>query len=77
MSRDGHTVTRALFERNMAGKLHDPEFAADMSPLLSSGFTWDIKTAAPLVSLRLIEILPGDPWKGKGSRNRTSHCSGT
>ena len=28
---------------NMAGKLHDPEFAADMSPLLSAGFTWDIK----------------------------------
>lgn len=67
-SKDGHRVTRALFEKNIAGKLHDPEFAADISPLLSAGFTWDIKTAAPLVSSRLIEILPGDPWKGEKSR---------
>ncbi|HUF82102.1 MAG TPA: hypothetical protein VMN03_13280 [Burkholderiales bacterium] len=37
---------------------------ADISPLLSDGFTWDIKTAAPLVSKQLIERLPGDPWKG-------------
>lgn len=66
MSRDGYRVTRALFEKNMAGKIHDPEFAADISPLLSPGFTWDIKTAAPFVSSRLIEILPGHPWKGKG-----------
>lgn len=64
MKRDGHRVTRALFERNMAGKLHDPEFDADISPLLSAGFTWDIKTAAPLVLSHLIDILPGDPWKG-------------
>jgi hypothetical protein len=37
-----------------------------MSPLLSAGFTWDIKTAGPLVLSRIIEILPGEPWKGKG-----------
>ena len=64
MKREGHPVTRALFERNMALKLHDAEFAADISPLLSVGFTWDIKTAAPPVMSRIIEILPGDPWKG-------------
>ena len=64
MSRNGHKVTRAQFEKNLAGKLRDPEFVADMSPLLSAGFTWDIKTAAPIVSSRLIERLPGDPWKG-------------
>jgi predicted nucleotidyltransferase component of viral defense system len=64
MSRDGHRVTRAQFEKNIAGKLHDPEFVADMGALLSAGFTWDIKTAAPLVLSRLIERLPGDAWKG-------------
>lgn len=68
MKRDGHRVTRALFERNLAGKLLDPEFSGDIGPLLAPGFTWDIKTAAPLVSSRLIEILPGDPWKGRGSK---------
>jgi len=44
--------------------LHDAEFAADIGPLLAAGFTWDIKKAAPVVSSRLIERLPGDPWKG-------------
>ena len=64
MEREGHKVTRALFERNIAGKLRAPEFTADIGPLLAAGFTWDIETAAALVSARLIELLPGDPWKG-------------
>ncbi len=66
MSRDGQRVTRARFEKNIAEKLDDPEFAADIGPLLAAGINWNIKTAAPLVSSRLIEILPGAPWKGKG-----------
>lgn len=66
MKNDGHKVTRALFEKNIAGKLADPEFAADIGPLLAAGFSWNIKTAAPLVSLGLIERLPGAPWKGEG-----------
>lgn len=64
MKRGGHKVTRALFERNIAGKLRDPEFTADIEPLLAEGFTWDIAAAGPRVSSRLIERLPGDPWKG-------------
>ena len=66
MSRDGHRVTRAQFEKNIAGKLSDPEFAADIGPLLAAGFDWNIKTAAPIVLSRLIERLPGAPWKGGG-----------
>jgi len=65
MKNDGHNVTRAQFEKNIASKLDDPKFAADIGPLLAAGFTWDIKTAAPSVSSRLIERLPGNPWKGK------------
>ena len=64
MKQEGHKVSRAQFEKNIAAKLHDPAFVADISPLLSEGFTWDIETAAPLVSKQLIERLPGDPWKG-------------
>ena len=64
MSKDGLKVTRAQFEKNFAAKLDDPEFAADIGPLLASGFAWDIKAAAPVVSSRLIERLPGAPWKG-------------
>jgi predicted nucleotidyltransferase component of viral defense system len=64
MKRGGHKVTRALFERSMAEKLRDPEFTADIGPLLAAGFAWDIETAAPVVSSRLIELLAGAPWKG-------------
>jgi hypothetical protein len=59
-------VTRAQFEKNIAAKLGDPEFTADIGPLLAAGFAWDIQTAAPVVSSRLIELLPGAPWKGGG-----------
>lgn len=65
MENDGHKVSRAQFEKNFAEKLRDPEFAADISPLLATGFAWNLEAAAPLVSSRLIERLPGDPWKGK------------
>jgi len=64
MEREGHKITRALFEKNIAEKLTDPDFTADIGPLLAVGFTWDIKAAAPIVVSRLIESLPGDPWKG-------------
>ena len=58
-------MTRAQFEENIALKLRDLLFTADISPLLAAGFTWDIQAAAPVVSSRLIELLPGDPWKGE------------
>lgn len=64
MEHEEHRITRALFEKNIAEKLGDAEFTADIGPLLAGGFTWDIATAAPIVSARLIERLPGDPWKG-------------
>ena len=66
MDHEGHKITRALFEKNIAEKLSDAEFTADIGPLLAGGFTWDIETAAPIVSSSLIERLPGDPWKGGG-----------
>jgi predicted nucleotidyltransferase component of viral defense system len=64
MEHDGHAITRALFEQNLAEKMGDPDFLADISPLLSADHTWDPAVEAPLVSRRLIERLPGEPWKG-------------
>lgn len=63
MEHGGHNITRALFEQNLAEKMGDPEFLADIGPLLSDGYTWDPAAEAPLVARRLIELLPGDPWK--------------
>ena len=65
MDRDGHRVTRAMFERNLAGKLGDPQFGADMSALPRQGYGWRTADAARTVSERLIALLPGEPWKGE------------
>lgn len=64
MDHEGNPTTRAMFEKTFAGKLLNPEFAADMGPLLSRGYAWDMAAAAANVSSELIERLPGDPWKG-------------
>ncbi len=65
MERDSATVTRALFERNLAGKIGDAQFNADMSALLRPGFEWRPQDLAESVSGRLISFLPGAPWKGE------------
>ena len=75
MGRDGHQVTRAMFERNLADKLGDRQFGADMSALLRPGYEWQPTQAARTVSERLISLLPGDPWKGerrKGAPGRNA-----
>ena len=64
MEHEGRRVTRAQFEENLSGKLTDRQFTGDVGPLLATGFEWDIEEAAPVVSSRLITLLPGDPWKG-------------
>ena len=64
MRHGGHTISRALFEKNLADKLKDPGFLADIGPLLSDGYRWDPETGAQLVSSALIEPLPGERWKG-------------
>ena len=65
MDREGGPVTRALFERNLAGKIGDAQFNADMSALLRPDFEWRSAEAVRVVSKRLISLLPGEPWKGE------------
>ncbi len=64
MDHGGHTITRALFEQNMHQKRGDPQFTADIGPLLASGYSWDLEDAAAKVQAALIGRLPGDPWRG-------------
>lgn len=66
MDHSGHRVTRAQFEENFHEKLSDPQFAADISPLLAEGFEWNMEDAAEIVRSTLIQRLAGDPWKGAG-----------
>ena len=63
MENGGHRVSRAEFEENIETKLRDPRFNADIGPLLAGSLAWDISSAAAHVRA-LIELLPGEPWKG-------------
>ena len=64
MQREGSRITRAMFERNLAGNTGDAQFNADLSALLRPGFEWRPAEMAQTVSERLITLLPGEPWRG-------------
>lgn len=63
MTEDGHTVTRAQFEANLAHKRKQPDFRDDVGPLLRPGLSWDFESGMDAVLQRIVALLPGDPWK--------------
>lgn len=64
MQLGGTKVTRAQFEANMAVKIIDAPFLADVPPLLRTGLQYAPIDAWSRVHSELISHLPGDPWKG-------------
>ncbi len=70
MTHEDHRVTRAQFEENIARKLRDPVFRADISPLLAADVSWDLDAAAAVVLSRLVARLPGGQWKAPPERHR-------
>jgi hypothetical protein len=58
MLQDGQRVTRRQFEENLAAKLENRSFAADIGPLLANGYQWDLEAAADMVMKQLIAKLP-------------------
>jgi predicted nucleotidyltransferase component of viral defense system len=61
LREDGLHVTRAAFEENVARKLADRQFRADMTGLLRPGIAWDINEAGRAVMGGLLAKLPGEP----------------
>ena len=59
MEHDGCQVSRAQFESNLALKLRDPAFLADINPLLATDYRWEPQTAALVVAEELLALLPG------------------
>ncbi len=57
MDRSGHHVTRTQFEANLAAKRDDPNFAADIGPLLSSDYNWNFEAMADKVAAKLVTRL--------------------
>ncbi len=64
MKREGHTVSRAQFEQNLHDKQSDPAFLEDIVPLLRADVRYDAAEATVQVREKLIERLPGAPWRG-------------
>ena len=69
MREGGTAVSRAVFEENLATKLADPVFRADMTPLLRTGVDFDIDRAGGIVQRELVGRLPGAPWRGAESQD--------
>ena len=70
LEHEGHRVSRAEFEANMAGKMRDPVFHGDLDPVLAIGSlqekaTYDPQAGYRLVHDELIARLHGDAWKGE------------
>ncbi len=65
MERTANPVSRAMFERNLAFKAHDPQFNRDIGPLLAKGRQWDIADALDRVGDELVDLLPGTAWRGR------------
>ena len=79
MEHEGLHVSRAEFEANMFEKLQDREFRTDIQPLLvpaafeerafdkggfQTGGRYDPDAAYQQIQKALIQLLPGDAWKG-------------
>jgi predicted nucleotidyltransferase component of viral defense system len=57
MERGGHGVTRTQFEANLHAKRKNPNFAADISPLLSPDYEWNFEKTVEKVLVNLVARL--------------------
>ncbi len=63
MREEGRAITRAAFEENLALKLADERYTADVSPLLARGIEWKPRAAGSLVHTALVSRLDGEAWR--------------
>ncbi len=65
MHEGGHRVSRAQLEENLHHKAADPDFRADVPPLLRHDIDWDFDRAMEEVCEQIVSRLPGDAWAGR------------
>lgn len=58
LDHQGQEVNRAQFAENLALKMRDPAFLADINPLLASDYRWEPHASARVVTERLLALLP-------------------
>lgn len=66
LEAEGLRVSRAEFEENLARKLEDRRFTADLRPLLAPGVDWNLGKAARLIAEEIAPRLHGEPWQEIG-----------
>jgi predicted nucleotidyltransferase component of viral defense system len=64
LKHDRKRVSRAEFEKNLAGKMQNQDFCQDVNPLLVEGTEYNTDEAYSYLLANLISKLPGEPWKG-------------
>ena len=57
MNMEGSSVTRDVFEKNLAAKVNSRAFNEDLRPLLAPGIHYDAKRAATVVADKLLSLL--------------------
>lgn len=67
LSTQGNRVSRAEFEANLHEKISDPFFLHDILPLLPFNVknAYDHQSAHDLLQNKVLNLLPGEPWKEK------------
>jgi predicted nucleotidyltransferase component of viral defense system len=65
MEAEGHRVTRAQFERDLAVKAQDRAFLGDVQPMLAPGVVYDPLAAIDMIRGEFVARLPGAPWRGR------------
>ena len=58
MTRAATPISRGDFDANLAAKLLDPAFTADLSPLLAAGISYDAFQAATTLRHSILSLLP-------------------
>jgi predicted nucleotidyltransferase component of viral defense system len=64
-NKDNQKITRALFEKSLHEKMAFEDFRQDVVNLLANSNEWAFVEACDLVKDKLINLLPGEPWKVK------------
>ena len=76
MEFTGSSITRARFEANIAEKLRDPLFLADIDTFLRPGVSFDSQEGWRVLHDRVVARLPGEPWKGDNDPGKRKTPSG-
>ena len=70
LEREGRRVTRAQFERNLAGKIRDKVFLSDVPPLLARGVSFDPVAALERIREAFISRIPEGAAAARKTKSR-------